>query len=195
MMKERPILFSTEMVRALLDDRKTQTRRVIKPQPVSLPGFWNKLHYASESHWIKGALLNCLYGVAGDRLWVRETWRRNEWSGRISTKDGGIKETGLVNIEYRAGGNLFKTPIGKTPEPSDKWRPSIFMPRWASRITLEITDVRVERVQDITEADAVSEGLERREHFIRLWDKLNEKRGYSFDSNPWVWVIEFKRVK
>lgn len=216
-MKERPILFSGEMVRAILDGRKTQTRRVIKPQPIfikDLDGLgigeflgWHKskvefidsIHGSLERH--------CPYGQPGDRIWVRETFAaRFEYDQCKPTE---IHPT--QNIFYLADG---KTDIEKRyPEiehsSRGKWRPSIFMPHWASRITLEIVNVRVERVQDISDEDAISEGvtLEMRGRglsrkprgprmaYARLWDSINAKRGYGWDTNPFVWCIEFNRVE
>jgi hypothetical protein len=165
-MNERPILFSGEMVRAILEGRKTQTRRVIKPQL--------RINY------------KCPYGQPGDRLWVRETWQ----CFKPNTEE--IINPNTVNIRalaYRA-----------TNEWRGKWRPSIHMPRWASRITLEITAVRVERLQDIGEVDAMREGDPTCENthidwFRALWDSINAKRGYSWESNPWVWVVEFQRIR
>ena len=179
-MKEHPIIFSTDMVRAILDGKKTMTRRVIK----------NPERYEH----IRECDFCCPYGQVGDRLWVRETL--------VIT--GG---RGSEYVAYKADG--YELDKGIFPE---KWRPSIFMPRWASRITLEITEVRVERVQEITEEDAIKEGIcvvdntedgiysspnypdIHRDIFMYLWDSLNTKRGYGWEVNPWVWVIEFKRV-
>lgn len=178
-MKERPILFSGDMVRAILAGTKTQTRRVIKPQP--------------HDNWENER--PCPYGVPGDRLWVRETWRDDsfDWEWGTQTK-----------YSYRAD-----YADGKG---GGAWRPSIHMPRGASRILLEITGVRAERLQIITESDMQAEGIvpvmvdsggmtpwgdgidvPRYDWpFIDLWDNLNAKRGYGWDVNPWVWVIEFK---
>ncbi|MDR2173627.1 MAG: hypothetical protein LBE32_05430 [Burkholderiales bacterium] len=199
MIKQRPIMFSGQMVRSILDGRKTQTRRVIAPRNLQ-----NKL---------------CPYGAPGSVLWVRETWAETD------TPDG------TPVVVYRAGGCI---PVGRkndadylihnwgmpgTPEPG-RWKPSIHMPRWASRILLEITDVRVQRLQDITEEDAIEEGIERlksgrgfynptvsksavhfgvytgsaKEAFRLLWEKINAKRGCSWETNPWVLAITFKRV-
>ena len=128
--------------------------------------------------------LKCPYGAPGDRLWVRETW-----------------DTDGKTIAYRA-----TTPETTTdPEPM-RWRPSIHMPRWASRLTLAVTSVRVERVQEITEADARAEGIEPQRsdysgedsnslQFRDLWDSINAARGYGWAVNPWVWVVEFERVQ
>ena len=198
-MKERPILFSGEMVRAILDGRKTQTRRVIKPQPKKA-----MIYAACDSIWItKGETFLpsqpkwiAPYGQTGDRLWVRETWGidPNDWFPNPSPSAIGFM---LNKIQYRADWKDEPYHWG--------WHPSIFMPRWASRITLEITDVRVERLQDISEDDCWHEGIRLggtvtftagyKILFRDLWDKLNNKRGYSWKSNPWVWVIEFKRLE
>jgi hypothetical protein len=210
--KERPILFSSEMVRAILDGRKTQTRRVVKDQTAfrdkpdgmewwaGLMG-WQPVDVADPP--LKS--LRCPYGQPGERLWVRETWmavdtsfrepvrfeRKNDRAGKPHT------------IVYRADGDMHCD-----------WRPSIHMPRWASRLTLDIADVRVERLQDISDADAVSEGapdmicsqeygaprgLGGTEHdhrfgFQQLWNDINRKR-HPWSSNPWVWAITFKRVE
>jgi len=227
-MKEYPILFSGEMVQAILDGRKTQTRRVIKDQP-ALPYLWNKVSPNGFQMWTSNPqqgekgnteLRLCPYGAPGDRLWVRETWRAVEL------------DNGNDGILYKAD-NHFKS-IENSQAAADlwcdayadrkygnKWRPSIFMPRWASRILLEVTDVRVERVQEISDEDAIKEGIQDVCHcgdyieghgyhsghsptpmdgyavneFSILWDSINAKRGYSWESNPWVWAISFKMVK
>ena len=162
-MTERPILFSAPMVRAILDGRKTQTRRAIKPVPTFNGG--GACHDADalqqdyvEPYWVFPE--TCRYGKPGDLLWVRETW------GAVSPTDEPVPlALGQCEIEYRAD-----LPPGCTDGPGEwpadesncpevpKWRPSIHMPRWASRITLRITDVRVERLQDISDADAQAEG-------------------------------------
>ena len=207
-MKERPILFSGEMVRAILDGRKTQTRRVIKPQPMKLdtaqwfpgpPGDKrNAKHYANESHLRKGLPIDfCPYGIPGDRLWVRETWRTDKLGeGEYPVRKGQW-------IECRA------TPDIPPPTYPGRWRASIHMPRWASRIDLEITDIRVERVQEISPQDVCREGIRPTipggfeidecdwigaQQFKPLWDSINAKRGYGWDMNPWVWVISFRRI-
>ena len=180
---EHPILFSTEMVRAILNGRKTQTRRVIKPQP---SGIRLSPFVKSGIEDIHGYEIKIKYHVE-DMLWVRETWADFE---------GGINLP-FEPIMYKADDDTAKY----------KWRPSIYMPRWASRITLEITNVRVERVQEISEDDARQEGckswkgvlgdgeMSAREAFIRLWNSINQKRGYGWDVNPYVWVIEFEVMK
>lgn len=209
-MKERPILFSGEMVRAILEGRKTQTRRTLKQQPIdilpmNIPDEWVTLETRDPNH---GRVIKCRHGVPGDRLWVRESFSfHNEM---------GIGKTHKTGISYKAGG--YKSFSRPTEDSSfekfngeyDTWRPSIHMPRWASRITLEITGVRVERVQAISGADALAEGVWRPgpdadpdevdrsydavTEYRKLWDELNDERGYSWASNPWVWVIEFRKV-
>lgn len=187
---ERPILFSGAMVRAILDGKKTQTRRVVKPQP---PADW------VPSPWpYDGAAWSdrrCPYGAPGDRLWVRETW------APISP-DEERRPIRECRIEYRADTSAAR-PGGWDEDTDDpeaaRWRPSIHMPRWASRLTLEVTGVRVERVQDISEDDARAEGVypyadNPRRFFQELWNSINGARGYGWNSNPWVWVVEFRRV-
>ena len=194
-MKERPILFSTEMVRALLDNRKTVTRRVVKLHPtraekviqLTHPSDKGYFNFVSPDGWAHS--LQCPYGVVGDRLWVRETW---SWGIRFD--EHGNKTEPIV---YRADANPDTVSVF-----DGSWNPSIHMPRAASRITLEITNVRVERLQEITIADCKKEGFSTvpmlNEAFVDLakhWDLLNAKRGYSWGINPWVWVIEFKNMK
>lgn len=200
-MKERPILFSGPMVRALLDGSKTQTRRVVKPQPDTRPGMnCTRLVFKDR----KGApLLDealeadprlyvslCPYGQPGDKLWVRESFIHNaaEYEPMMSMTHP------LVPAEtfYMADHNGDARGLG--------WKPSIHMPRALSRITLEITGVRVERLQDISDADSLAEGVDRtntsipgyaKERYCQLWESINGPD--SWDANPWVWVVEFKR--
>lgn len=196
-MKERPILFSGDMVRAILDGRKTQTRRVVKPQPKNKiyhlepfggitfnPGMWtdNEMFYQSK------------YGISGDRLWVREAWRVARIYNDRPPRD------------VPSGASIWYESEGDAPYYFDdgRYRHARFMPRWASRILLEITDVRVERVQEITRADAIAEGCVQRHdnggwfspevEFVELWDSINAAIGFGWDANPWVWVISFRRV-
>lgn len=179
-MKERPILFSGPMVRAIIAGTKTQTRR-----PLDRDKLYNG--FAFDDPRIARA---CPYGQPGDRLWVRETWACDEYGRRHQSQ-------GMVY--YRADAESMGT-----------WRPPIHMPRWASRIDLEITAVRVERVREISEADACAElgaplvwpGPDpepyRRDMigaFANIWDEIYSKRGYGWDINPWVWVVEFKAVQ
>jgi hypothetical protein len=197
---ERPILFNGPMVQAILEGRKTQTRRIVKPQPELLYGIKPILH-----------LRNAPYQV-GQRLWVREGWR---WFGRI-VRPGELEG----GFEYRADLSQRKFETFADPdarwedfkaaaiEERYHWRPSIHMPRWASRITLEVTEVRVQRLQDISEEDAKAEGVAPsfedshgiigsqcfyRYGFSRLWDSINKKSPW--DSNPFVWAVTFRRIE
>jgi hypothetical protein len=197
--KERPILFSAQMVRAILQGRKTQTRRIVKGLPYAPlafaeftaadpSGFWGFGHANNPIHCI-----HCPYGETGDRLWVRET-----------------------HCKY-GGGYIYRADYGTYTPISDgiggPWKPSIHMPRVASRITLEITGVRVERLHDISEADAMAEGVERIDlsprkingmqvhpltssyfaAFMELWRSINGPESWA--ANPWVWVVEFRRCE
>lgn len=227
---ERPILFSGPMVRAILDGRKTVTRRIMSPQPTGTAGkVW-----PDEDRWqwpsalartmvdINEARSLSPYGCRGDRLWVRETWRYHgwtedgapwikyaaddstrlveripdEWSDRLADIWADLSDDANMAIDGRAADR--------------KWRPSIFLPRWASRITLEVVGVRVERLQEIDEADALAEGVEvkhkpgdatengytisARHGFMTLWDGINGDRA-PWASNPWVWRVEFRVVQ
>lgn len=222
MSKERGMIFNDEMVRALLDGRKTQTRRIMKNQPAGDypdtpalvrnvgPGFQWYGSYGESS------IFNCPFGAVGDRIWVRETFQ-----GPLVSEE--------LFEEYLAHSEKFETPQyceyaadgGAKPEYCDLndnlrhgWRPSIHMPRWASRILLEITGVRVERLNDISEEDAQAEGVKKlrggywkhyqpnewtqfqlsaRGSFATLWNFIYGEGGWW--ANPWVWVIEFKRVE
>lgn len=213
-MAERPILFQGAMVRAILDGSKTQTRRICKPaqfysmsRVVEVPDpqergqVYNGSHFGDEDGEVQFA---SPYGGRGDRLWVREShW----WF-----KDEPDHETGyfppkltIEDVEYRADGD----------DGRKVWRPSIHMPRWACRLVLEVTAVRVERLQDISEADAIAEGIELipgpepypmwrhygKEHtrvtpasssYQSLWEQINGPGSWA--ANPWVWVVEFRRV-
>ena len=200
--KERPILFSGPMVRAIIEGRKTQTRRVIKPKHEFFvddghDGI-NRVYYPC---YVTGEPepqeILCPYGSVGERLWVRETWavvpKVSDDGPRHKAKGDGTGAT------WRADWN--GNPSGFP------WKPSIHMPRWASRITLEVTGVRVERLNDISEADAQAEGCDGNYqigyipayqagpfsyHFAQLWESINGPGSWSL--NPWVWVVEFKRV-
>lgn len=205
-MKERPILFNDQMVRAILEGRKTATRRIAKP--VKHPDLGNI--YApgalvlerEPQHVIDRA---CPYGQPGDRLWVREAWQGplisdEEQAANQSWWKDMTKFQNPGHCAYRASGddNEYVDPDGYF---HCKWKPSIHMPRWASRILLEITAVRVERLQQITIGEICKEGLARSMYefipvttafdaFAELWNST----GGDWDANPWVWVIEFKRV-
>jgi hypothetical protein len=210
-MKERPIIFSTEMVRTIIGGHKTQTRRVIKPQPFAV--FHVKSTVKRETTESLAAMADILYreeapkscpfGQPGDRLWVRETF-------------GVQLEPGIFE-DYPNGYVIYKAdlPDGATFDyegGGSAWRPSIHMPRWASRTVLEIINIKVGRVQEISEADAQREGWffqnmdvnqtydpvimdYAHRWFIDLWDNLNAKRGFPWESNPWVWIIEFKMLE
>ncbi|HFT4734949.1 TPA: hypothetical protein ACQTXM_006576 [Pseudomonas aeruginosa] len=204
-MKERPILFTGPMVRALLEGRKTATRRIAKP--VKHPDLGNI--YApgalvlerEPQHVIDRA---CPYGQPGDRLWVREAWAADAQVDAIAPSDLSQGEP----IWYPADLSVRQT--GCSMISKGRVRPSIHMPRWASRILLEITAVRVERLQDISKEQAKAEGVrdvgegsfdvedskhfaaDPRESFASLWSSINGES--SWDANPWVWVVEFKRV-
>jgi hypothetical protein len=193
-MKERPLLFSGPMVRALLNGSKTETRRVFKsknggvqPRANDLPG-------------MRQILRNCPYGQRGDRLWVRETWAY------------GIHALNSRNAEQEGPWVYRADDASEQGRLCDRWHPSIHMPRWASRIMLEITGVRVERLQDIGADDAYAEGAaqwaaenaerllgegEKYRNIVQaykaLWQSINGPDAW--DENPWVWVVEFKRVE
>lgn len=236
-MRERPIIFSSPMVRAILEGRKTQTRRILKIQPPD-DGYQllrvvdtsgprkkiNKLHWGKVSDNKLRVLhsderhFDCPYGQPGDQLWVRETWGNVAFA---TDEDGfhyawnpdrpSIKVRELPfgkgyysgHIIYRADGEFeWSNEYG---DEQSCWHPSIHMPRAASRITLEITNIRIERLNDISEEDARAEGVHRRMDyekncywtesyvFSELWESINGSGSWVL--NPWVWVIEFKRVE
>ncbi|WP_422366380.1 hypothetical protein [Pelagibius sp.] len=227
-MTVKPILFSGPMVRAILDGRKTQTRRVLKPQPIA-PWYWPGDDVDPDAGWFDrweegrepcGAPTRevtppiKLPYAPGDLLWVRETWAINNCGRRVSLSADAWPEGWPVDrLQYMATSKATDWHF-KTGEPH--WwnsRPSIHMPRWASRLTLEVTDVRIERVQAISEEDAQSEGAEEkfltviarpdgdpdyhipsshRGGFAILWNSLNAKRGFVWDANPWVVAVTFK---
>lgn len=188
-MKKRPIIFSAPMVRAILDGTKTQTRRIIKPKLVN--GFdeprgdedvKNGYPFCETENGFVSAVNLCPYGQPGDWLWVRETWRTtdgwNDSSPRNIRKD--------APIQYEA-----TDPKGNGRSLAGRVRASIHMPPWASRITLEITRVWVERVQDISEEDAIKEGLDWVNFMLSFKDSFGPE---SWNRNDWVWVIEFKNL-
>lgn len=247
-MKERGMIFNSEMVRAILDGRKTQTRRIMKVQPEpskSRPGdFWfSSKKLESMVHISDFAPGNspiadyhlfiqehcCPFGAVGDRIWVRETWALlgNEDGCCVDWNDnlckGDEKTAARIyrsSCEQRPGDyglwsipdNAYWKPHTENEKFEGAWRPSIHMPRWASRILLEITDVRVERLNDISQEDAQAEGMALTgwrptysdpdsggevwtpyDNFARLWESIYGEG--SWKANPWVWVIEFKRVE
>lgn len=200
-MKERPIPFKGDMVRAVLSGQKTQTRRPMKPIPVypdAFDGLRREIHDGQVHFWASGAELpahkfRCPYGQPGDRLWVRERWAVDMSFDDLPPRM--LPPRGMP-IYYHATAQCMDY----------KWRPSIHMPRWASRITLEITDIRVERVQNIHEEDAIAEGIDPRKlsylsgeravtKFSVLWNSIYAADGLGWDVNPWVWVVAFKRVE
>lgn len=238
-MNLKPILFSGPMIRAILDGRKTQTRRWCMdstfPEPLNelafcdvrladdgyLEGrkgpadtFERLVHGQGKAPECAGLLTRCSYGDVGDHLWVRETWRTYQALDHCKPRDifqGAGIHYDADNKSSVDGGPLY----GR-----GKVRQSIFMPRWASRITLEITGVRVERLQEISANDCIGEGLDEfslrgeasvykdyaqktydpfewfsvpKDSYESLWDSINGKRS-QWSSNPWVWVLEFKRV-
>lgn len=230
-MKERPILFSAPMVRAILDGSKTQTRRIIKPQPpaylqppsrefrpVHGTDLWGAFAVYGNAAAVRSQdTITCPYGKPGDRLWVRETFTV---VGYDEDRDQILGKAGPPDEPWWG-----VRPKGKASLFSGKWRPSLFMPRWASRITLEVVSVRVERLTSISGNDAEAEGIERCDNpdhgfinavggeigrlgcpgcggdpdgeaikaFRRLWESINGPG--SWDANPWVWVVEFKRIE
>lgn len=207
-MAEQPILFSGAMVRAILAGRKTQTRRAVKDAPLGAAayclgvykGVWGIHEDVNRDEGVHR--FKCPYGVPGDRLWVRETWAPSRALDDVPT----MRLASGFPCEYRAGGTSIDG-LERLVERGG-WRPSIFMPRKASRILLEVTEVRVERLQGISEADAMAEGVDavsmadiprqatmsRRADFAQIWDLINGKRA-PWASNPWVWVVGFKRVE
>ncbi len=210
-MKERPIRFTAEMVQALLAGRKTQTRRIVKPQmtnpkiaPLTMEPWlidgeqetdddglpcWVGRHpmYPTGEKWF-----TCPYGGDGDALYVKETYA---FVPATAYRGSGVAQTPNPNDAsevaiYRAGWPLSK--------PATRWRGERYMPKWVSRIRLQITEVRVERLQEISEQDAEREGVQdsadysHRDWFSRLWTEINGPE--SWDANPWVWVITFERL-
>ena len=199
----RPILFNGDMIRAILSGQKTQTRRVIKNQPpfeIAIvesskgSGVWGQ-HKGIDWGDPEESTWSCPYGIPEQQLWVRETWRP------------ALSDTHRC-FAYRADNSYQCGKQMPDPPGMIKWKPSIFMPREASRITLEILDIRVERLQQIKPKDAIAEGVTFDQYndplspcdeiralnaFRDLWDSINAKRGYGWDADPWVWAIEFKR--
>jgi hypothetical protein len=223
--KEKPILFMASMVNAILQGKKTQTRRPVnfKKLVKGVNVRRGRLFYSTAfNSWaIEGSedadlvLVKCPYGEVGGKLWVRETWG----VGTRPDPNAGWVE----GIEYRADEEYLETDsqilplrvidVMDLPEgveldsySSGKWRPSIFMPRWASRLTLEVLDVSIQRLQDISEEDAIAEGFEQYENdipggmefftattaFEQAWK--SKYGAESWEANPWVWVVKFKKL-
>ncbi|ECJ2355003.1 hypothetical protein FNI87_24305 [Salmonella enterica subsp. salamae] len=206
-MKERGMIFNGEMVRAILEGRKTQTRRVLGTyqDAVKFCPEWDVngkqifIVLGEKDHTGMNPVITaipCPFGQPGDRIWVRETFRVHS------------RATDVATLVYRASvrnswtEQTHRVPVAVCNKPAtpEKWTPSIHMPRWASRILLEITDVRVERLNSITESDAEAEGVTDTgfgdllvDGFRYLWKSIYGDD--SWQANPWVWVIEFKRVE
>ena len=190
MTDEKPILVNGPMVRAILSGAQCQTRRVIRnvtyesfegeSGPVACVKDWDG--GPSRLDMMQTGEEGCARYHVGDRIWVRETWRIDDWN---EGEDAGV----LYRANYT--------------NPSGKWRPSIHMPKWATRLWLEVTGVRAQRVQKITHGDIAAEGVACPgdclggcfERFVALWDSINAQRGYGWDTNPWVWVYELKRME
>lgn len=238
---EKPIPFSAPMVRAILDGRRSMTRLVVKPQPnsklgngvpsdavarrpyIEFPHIWTiesrgigVRQYEQSTPFSKSDAIeywreSCPYGKPGDRLWVQETF-----SEIPNQKPAGyFTDPKWIDRKYWYEADNDKPTWG------GKWKPPIFMPRDACRILLEITDIRAERLQEITEEDAIAEGvtfdvteevqredmvtpgrdscapvlIAPKDAFLSLWDSINKERGFGWDQNPWVWVIEFKKLE
>jgi len=237
--RERPILFSGPMIRAILAGRKTMTRRVVKPQP-EVRGTMHNPEGAPAWYWKSPKLdagychtgeepmrrlmaTRSPYGIPGDRLWVRETWGPVDFMVGVELEDPvcvGYQADETARRHGHRGSSALDTYAWNWAKV--RWRPSIHMPRWASRLTLEVTGVRVERLQAITDADARAEGVEPlwlqegqpgawfttnpeagpdlqartpADAFRKLWQAINgERPGCSWDNNPWVWVVSFRRL-
>lgn len=235
-MKERPIIYSAPMVLAKLAGRKTQTRRIVKPQPPTAEAVRAKsgtsFSIFTDRHaptyfrvggpvWAVRELMganpewHCPYGMPGDRLWGRETFgiahehSDLEWDIAVAQAQQKRNDCGVVYRADANGGWALSHLVG------DRWRPSIFMPRWASRLLDEVVAVRVERLQDISAEDAIAEGLteeagsdvpfygcpgvftadftDPRDAYRELWSSINGPESWA--ANPWVWVVETKAVK
>lgn len=199
-MKERPIMFSAPMVRAIREGRKTQTRRIVRePQPRLIDPCHkynpHKFTFWHDDHYPNGSGVFCPYGVPGDRLWVREAWYYDVPPHKLPSKKP--KDFDADSLYFRADGKCCQqipecscAEVGKP-----KWKPSIHLPRWASRLTLEITDVRVQRVRDIDMNDVEAEGVSHDTDgaFQAAWASINGPD--SWDANPWVWAITFALVQ
>jgi len=229
-MKEHPIIFSAPEVRAILDGRKTQMRRVVKPQPLHDGGRTPRVHYDADDNIIAIGdslrRINCPYGP-GDRIWVRETWMPFDTKGSAgigpkveigykATND--IRPDGVSPLDFGASmifdctdveWEKFRDIIEKMDVEGDTWFSPVSMPRWVSRITLGVTRVSVDRLQDISPADCYEEGIESvfpeiqkrglvgsqlagPNAYRELWESNNGPGSWA--ANPWVWVIEFKRI-
>lgn len=195
-LKEKPILFKPELVKAILDGKKTQTRRIIKPQPFDPDKDYGKYFKELPEQW------NCPYGKVGDVLWVRETWGLREKNNGVHTFQEPVYKADWLDIQHI---RVFEsvTVDGEQTEITQKWKPSIHMPRKYCRLRLKTTDIKVERLQDITTEGILAEGVgnpsksDKRllDMWIHLWDSINAKRGFPWESNPWLWVLKWPKVK
>jgi hypothetical protein len=196
-MKERPIIFSGPMVLAILEGRKTQTRRVVKSENMDGRG----LRWCNGWETWHGRQVKCPYGQPGDRLWAQEAFRYYFDADDL-----------MDCIQYRADNTLRKPDAllsedeglrySDMCDAESPWRSPIHMPRWASRITLEVVSVRVERLQEISREDCIAEGIQHtfkgyeisglQHEYAALWESINGKG--SWDANPWVWVVAFKKM-
>lgn len=232
-MRDKPILFSGPMVRALLEGRKTQTRRVLKTETVVCREEPWRAHLGKDGVWriladdrlVEGLIIPVLPYAVGDRLWVRETWSAQFWDPEdidgaprefVGTPVAERTRDLLSNVYYRVEEAAKEGILAFVPE--GHWTPGIHMPRWASRLTLTVTDVRIQRVGEISEEDAVAEGVAlaepevgslggyvmygprpatdarwsgARDSYHDLWNHLNAKRGFGWDVNPWVVAVTF----
>lgn len=226
-MTSRGILFQPALVRAILAGTKHQTRRIVKNPPrhwskwQDCDGAWHLTGYTqvrpshdglfiqSVDHMDPRPATPCPYGVPGDRLWVRETWGFDSGVRADFRPAGRHDLSGMDLLSH----TLYRADMTELAPKPPRWRPAIHMPRWASRITLEVTEVRAERLQQLTEEDAIAEGvttdpqqgllngkpatlhpITHRQAFIWLWDRINGAKA-PWSSNPWAWVLTFKRVE
>lgn len=221
-MKESPIIFNGEMVRAILEGRKTQTRRVIVPRQKAAQGFHicrdNKNQIvdiqAYDEHESHIGTVHPPYGYAGDLLWVKENygvaWHQGAFIDPTVNYQATLERFPIVKDETILLWQAFYAKKRKKPWNPEKWYPSIFMPKFLTRIWLKLKNMRIERLQDISEEDAKAEGVTLaadipelgddgkdtyRDAFFRLWNHLNSARGYGLAKNPWLWVEEFERVE
>ncbi len=213
-MRDIPILFTGAMVLGILADEKWHTRRALSDKALEKAAFHEANLEDGKPTWLK-----CPYGEKGDRLWVREAWKPTSWDENFDMAtieyraDGKVSD--LISTDRlwadddrrESAWESLTDELEKSNCPTDhngnfdwsgtgnplKWRPSIFMPRAACRLTLDVLSVRIERLQSITEADAIAEGVKSIAEYKTLWDSINKKDGNGWETNPWLWVVEFKR--